>query len=235
MSENRSLHKKVNIYTFVPFDKGAAMGDVMRNEVFPLVDTGPTRGGQITAQVLLHHEDGRYQWLVSYETTGGSWHEKRIGPALAKLESRAVVYTMQTTLLLDSQDRDGANHADLPLGAPFSTIRIYQLGPGAHTRPEAFERAMMEEVMPTVSLHPPNRLGHSTDAQVLLKEEATSSSAGDGDRFLWLISRNVYESFKERDSFPGDVEEALGKLEKLGGIRAFDDYRVAFAPGLPER
>ena len=63
----------------------------VEGEVFPLVDTRPTRGGQIKRLALFKQNDGqrgdRYLWLIEWTTFGGSWAEGRIAEALDKLKT----------------------------------------------------------------------------------------------------------------------------------------------------
>lgn len=226
------MQKQINIYHFVSLPKTLAIEQTIVSDVIPLVDTGQTRGGRILSQVLLKHEEGLYLWLINYETTGGNWHEENIAPARAKLETLAVIYATYSLRLLDSQARESIDSVGFdktfPIGQLGAMVRIYQLKPGRDRNQEWFEQEMTTQVLPAVNLHPANRLGHSTDTQMLLKLDGLVE---DG-RYQWLISRSLHESFKDRDTIPGDIHDALEKFEALGSIHSFADYRVMHSTGL---
>jgi hypothetical protein len=226
------MQNKIDLYALVPRRQDAEIEATILSEVLPLVETGSTRGGQIRAQALLKHEDHRYLWLVGYETTGGSWHQEHLAEARAKLESLAVIYATRSLRLLSSAVRethgDEEFHKQFPVGLPGAIVRINPIGPRFDSSSDAFERTMIEEILPAVRLHHGNRLGHTVDSQLLLKEERISSSAAAGDRYQWWISRTVHETFKERemDSFRNDMKEALDKLEQVGDLHESSDYRI---------
>ena len=232
------MQNKMMSHAFVPLSQASDTEATIRTQIFPLVDTGPTRGGQVTMQALLEHEDGRYLWLIGYETTGGTWHESKIVPAQDKLKSLGVIYATRSLLLLSSLTRETAGKADpggkFPLGQSGATVRIYEITPIHHTQSDTFEQAVIEQVLPAVSLHPPNRIGHSTDSQILVKEERDPALGEDGNRYLWMISHSVYELFEERDTFPADIQDALIRLETVGQICGFGDYQLVFAANLSE-
>lgn len=224
------MESRVELIALVPREQDAGFEATVYNEVLPLVDTEPTRGGQIMSQVLLRHQDGRYLWLVGYKTTGGAWHEENLARARARLESMATIYDERSFQLLASGVRraleDETFHEQFPVGLPGATVRIYHVTPRAVNAPDAFERSMTENVLPAVHLHYANRLGHTTDSQLLLKQVRPGPAPGDADRYQWWISRSLYESFKDRDSFPSDVREALAMFEEVGNLAGFEDYQI---------
>jgi hypothetical protein len=183
-------------------------------------------------QALLKHEDRRYLWLVGYETTGGSWHQENLAQARAKLESLAVIYTARSLRLLSNTVRETLHgeefHEQFPVGLPGAVVMINQIVPRFNSSSDAFEQAMTEEILPAVNLHYGNRLGHTTDTQLLLKEERLAPSPEDGDRYQWWISHTVYETFKERErnSFRNDVRDAINKFEQVGDLCGSSDYQI---------
>jgi hypothetical protein len=220
----------LQVYTFVPTTVLADIGEILQNDVFPLVRIGPTRGGQINSQWLLRHEDGHYLWMVGYETTGGSWLEEDLAAARAKLESMGVIYAARSLLLLNKAVRDNPGgdplHTLLPVGLPNALVRLYKVSPRHSIVPGAFEQAMAEQVLPAVRLHYGNRLGHSTDTQLLLQVERGPLPLISSSRYQWMVSRSYYEPFESRDSFPNDVGDALDKLKDVGNLHGFSDYRI---------
>jgi hypothetical protein len=220
------MEEKIESFHIVPLPEQESLEAAVREEVGPLTDSGPTRAGQILGQKLLKHPTGRFLWLIPFETIGGTWHEDRIEAARARLETMAIIYHRRPLLVLHGDalapDGGGGERARFPIGGESATLRIYRLRPAQQHNPEGFEQEMVDRVMAAVQLHPANRVGHSTDAQMLLKEEGL----GAGSHYQWWISRVVHPSFADRDTFADDVDGALSALKDLGAILGFEDYEV---------
>jgi hypothetical protein len=220
------MQQKIELNQFVPSSKQMAFADTVVNEVMPVVDTNPTRGGQILEQALLHHADGRYLWAIAYEEVGGgSWYESNVSGAREKLTSMATIYAKRTLTVIKC-DSAIDEHAVLPVGNSGSTVRVYEITPQMSAFADAFEQSMIEQVLPAVNLHPANRIGHSTDGLMFLKDDDLPRSTEDAGTYLWLVSHTVFEQFKDRDNFPDNVRPALEKLNSIGVINGLNDYQV---------
>lgn len=171
------MKDKIEFFHFVPLPGKLGVEDSIIKEVFTKVDTGPTRGGQVSGQALYRHKDGRFIWAITYNTFGGSWYENKTAGARENLASFGAVYANHTFTVLKTAMADEA-HSMPPLGKAGAIVRTYELAPHHSHSPEAFEQAMADEILPSIPLHIPNRLGHSTDAFAFLKID-TPESGGD--------------------------------------------------------
>lgn len=117
------------------------------------------------------------------------------------------------------------------MGLTDAIVRVYEVAPKPQVAtPEAFEQSMAEQIFPTLRLHYGNRLGHTTDTQLLLKVERGPLPLNSGYRYQWWISRRYYEPFEPRDSFLAEVENTLDTFKSVGDLHGFSDYRIlAFA------
>lgn len=90
------MHRKALLHHIVPLpDLDADSFEArLRDDVMPAVDTGPTRGGQITGQNAYRGSDGHFRWLVHFETMGGSWPDGKLSAARGELERIGVVYAL---------------------------------------------------------------------------------------------------------------------------------------------
>ena len=87
----------VRVYRIAPLpdvDPAQFEGFVVEN-VLPAVDTGPTRGGQISRSSLLKdlnaERKDRYLWLVYWRGTNAGWVEGRLEGALDKLQAMGIL------------------------------------------------------------------------------------------------------------------------------------------------
>ena len=218
----------IEIFQFVP-DRSQSRKEFARKltkELFPQLEMSPTRGGQIRSQTLLQHADGPYQWVIAYESMGGSWYEANVRTARNTLESIAVVYASNRWTVLKSLKKSRSTAVGpfpIAIGQSYrSYVRLYRIDRKRRSKPQAFETAMSEEVLPQVRMLIHSRLGHTTST-VLLKEPA--ERRGEHDRYLWLVSRF---SKIDHTSFTGegDTTNALQNFRSLGAVYGFADFKV---------
>ncbi len=219
------MRDKFEFIHFFPLQGKLGVEGSITKEVFAKVDTGPTRGGQVTGQAFYRHQLGRFIWAIAYNTFGGSWYENNTAGTRETLAYFGAVYANHTFTVLNTAMADEA-HSMPPLGKAGATVRAYESAPHHSHSPEAFEQAMVEEILPSIALHTPNRLGHSTDAFAFLKIDIPESGVNDPAHYGLIISRSVHESFQNQDTFPGDIRPALEKMNGVGEIFGLNDYEV---------
>lgn len=218
--------QKIELYHFVPSSKQSDFEGPVIQEVMPLVDMNPTRGGQVLGQALLKHADGRFIWAIAHEEIGGgSWYKSNISRAFEKLALVASIYaTSMHSVITRASARDDLSV--LPVGNSGSKVRIYEIKPQMSGFSDSFEHDVVEQVLPAVNLHPANRIGHSTDGLMFLKNDDYTITTEGTEAYLWLVSHTVFEQFEDRDNFPEDIRPALEKLRSVGEIYGFNDYQV---------
>lgn len=212
----------VNIYQFVPLpaSNDKAFARTVVDEVLPLVDLAPTRGGQIASQTLLMHEDGRYQWWLAYESSGGSWVEETIRPARAKLAALGVIYAEERWDLLATATMTGWGEGMLlPLGMHSSYqgfVRAYHVSPDRNRKidsaalEQAVNEAFFAEPLPPVK----SRAGHIR-SHILLKANETGSR--NDDRYMFIVLRWIKL----------DVLTQWGSnIDEMATIRGVEDFHI---------
>lgn len=189
------------------------------NEIASRIETGPTRGGQVAGQALLGNSSGVLVWVIVSDTVGGgSWLENRIKPGVDALAEVATIFRQSTFQLNHAEVGDDVS-ALAGIGPQGGLVRIYKL------ESEQADATGLLAAINQVELHPANRIGHSTDAVALLSQ-VEGALPEDSHHFKLLISHQVYESFKHKNTFEGDIRTAITEISALAVINSFDEFEI---------
>jgi hypothetical protein len=195
------------------------------------VDTSPDRIGQVKGQVLLRHADGRFLWAFARDGILG--HQTGITATIEKLASIAAVYARRTLSVIDSKSLNDDNSVlpSITISDNTGYVRVYDISPKGKGDQDSLERCMVEQALPAVDHIASDRVGHSIDGIMFLREGTPGLTAEDPGTYRCMASHGVNQRFSNRFSNSAsnrrdDIDAALEKLKEFGDINGINDYQV---------